>query len=41
LTVFAVVAAMYFIVNRLGNAGLYALERKLAIPGFEGRGSES
>ncbi|MFN2332002.1 MAG: amino acid ABC transporter permease [Halomonas sp.] len=41
LTVFAVVAAMYFIVNRLGNAGLYALERKMAIPGFEGRGSES
>lgn len=41
LTVFAVVAAMYFVVNRLGNAGLYALERKLAIPGFEGRGSET
>lgn len=41
LTVFAVVAAMYFVVNRLGNAGLYALERRMAIPGFEGRGSES
>ena len=41
LTVFAVVAAMYFVVNRLGNAGLYALERKMAIPGFEGRGSET
>ncbi|EPC04084.1 hypothetical protein L861_01895 [Litchfieldella anticariensis FP35 = DSM 16096] len=41
LTVFAVVAAMYFVVNRLGNAGLYALERRLTIPGFEGRGAES
>ncbi|RCV88232.1 amino acid ABC transporter permease [Billgrantia montanilacus] len=41
LTVFAVVAAMYFVVNRLGNAGLYALERKMAIPGFEGRGRET
>lgn len=41
LTVFAVVGAMYFIVNRLGNAGLYALERKMTIPGFESRGSES
>ncbi|GGY09644.1 amino acid ABC transporter permease [Litchfieldella qijiaojingensis] len=41
LTVFAVVAAMYFVVNRLGNAGLYALERKLAVPGFEGRGASS
>lgn len=41
LAVFGVVAGMYFIVNRLGNAGLYALERKMTIPGFEGRGSES
>ncbi|MFC3282937.1 amino acid ABC transporter permease [Litchfieldella rifensis] len=41
LTVFALVAAMYFVVNRLGNAGLYALERKMTIPGFEGRGTES
>lgn len=35
LTVFAVVAFMYFILNRTGNSFLYALERKLAVPGFE------
>lgn len=40
LAIFGVVAAMYFVINRLGNAGLYALERKLAIPGFEQRGSD-
>jgi polar amino acid transport system permease protein len=35
LTVFAVVALLYFIVNRAGNSALYAFERKLAVPGFE------
>lgn len=35
LTVFAVVALMYFILNRAGNSLLYAFERKLAVPGFE------
>jgi polar amino acid transport system permease protein len=35
LTVMAVVASFYFIVNALGNAGLYALERRFAIPGAE------
>ncbi|WP_332719649.1 amino acid ABC transporter permease [Pelagibacterium mangrovi] len=35
LAVMTVVAAFYFIVNALGNAALYALERKLAIPGAE------
>ena len=35
LTVFAVVALLYFILNRTGNSLLYALERKLAVPGFE------
>ncbi|HLW26871.1 MAG TPA: amino acid ABC transporter permease [Kiloniellales bacterium] len=35
LAVFAVVAALYFIFNWLGNWGLYRLERKLAVPGFE------
>ncbi|MGO2008075.1 amino acid ABC transporter permease [Vreelandella alkaliphila] len=35
LTVFAVVALMYFILNRTGNSLLYAFERKLAVPGFE------
>ncbi|MGM0560571.1 MAG: amino acid ABC transporter permease [Pseudomonadota bacterium] len=38
LIVFAVVAALYFIFNRLGNWGLYKLEKKLAVPGFEQRG---
>lgn len=38
LIVFAVVAAMYFIFNRLGNWSLYKLEKKLAVPGFEQRG---
>lgn len=38
LVVFAVVAAMYFIFNRLGNWSLYKLEKKLAVPGFEQRG---
>lgn len=35
LTVLAIVALFYFIVNALGNAGLYALERRFAIPGAE------
>ncbi|ALM53249.1 amino acid ABC transporter permease [Halomonas huangheensis] len=35
LLVFAVVALLYFILNRTGNSLLYALERKLAVPGFE------
>lgn len=35
LTVFAVVALLYFILNRAGNSLLYAFERKLAVPGFE------
>ncbi|QOR39035.1 amino acid ABC transporter permease [Billgrantia diversa] len=35
LTVFAVVALLYFILNRSGNSLLYAFERKLAVPGFE------
>lgn len=35
LTVFAVVALLYFILNRAGNSLLYAYERKLAVPGFE------
>jgi polar amino acid transport system permease protein len=35
LTVFAVVALLYFILNRTGNSLLYALERKLAVPGLE------
>lgn len=34
LIVFAVVALMYFIVNKSGNSLLYGLERKLAVPGF-------
>lgn len=38
LIVFTVVAAMYFIFNRLGNWSLYKLEKKLAVPGFEQRG---
>lgn len=38
LVVFAVVAALYFIFNRLGNWGLYKLEKRLAVPGFEQRG---
>lgn len=37
LTVFAVVALMYFVVNKTGNSLLYGMERKLAIPGFESR----
>ncbi|NWN82565.1 MAG: amino acid ABC transporter permease [Halomonas sp.] len=35
LTVFAVVALLYFILNRAGNSLLYAFERKLAVPGLE------
>lgn len=35
LTVFAVVALLYFILNRTGNSLLYAFERKLVVPGFE------
>lgn len=38
LVVFTVVAAMYFIANRLGNWSLYRLEKRLAVPGFEQRG---
>lgn len=37
LTVFAVVALMYFLVNKAGNSLLYGMERKLAVPGFEKR----
>lgn len=37
LTVFAVVALLYFIVNKAGNSGLYWLEARLAVPGFEKR----
>ena len=39
LIVFGVVALMYFIVNWIGNRALYGLEKKLAVPGFEGQGS--
>ncbi|MEQ5818174.1 amino acid ABC transporter permease [Halomonas sp. SCS19] len=35
LIVFAVVALLYFILNRAGNSALYAFERKLSVPGFE------
>ena len=35
LTVFAVVAFLYFIINKTGNSMLYTLERRLVIPGFE------
>lgn len=38
LLVFAVVAFLYFIVNKIGNSALYRLEARLAIPGFERRG---
>ncbi len=41
LIVFGVVALMYLIVNRAGNAALYALERRLSVPGFERRGEEA
>ena len=34
LVVFAVIALMYFVVNWIGNRGLYALERRYAIPGY-------
>ncbi len=37
LIVFAVVAVMYFLVNRAGNWALYRLERRVALPGFEQR----
>lgn len=37
LIVFAVVALLYFIVNKIGNSFLYRLEAKLAVPGFERR----
>lgn len=37
LIVFAVVALLYFIVNKIGNGCLYRLEAKLAVPGFEKR----
>jgi polar amino acid transport system permease protein len=37
LTVFAVVALLYFVVNKVGNSLLYGFERKLTIPGFEKR----
>ncbi|WP_442489438.1 amino acid ABC transporter permease [Halomonas litopenaei] len=35
LIVFAVVALLYFVLNRAGNSALYAFERKLSVPGFE------
>src|SRR5699024_5025269 len=38
LLVFAVVAFLYFIINKIGNGALYRLEARLAIPGFERRG---
>ncbi len=38
LVVFGVVALMYLVVNRAGNAALYALERRTSVPGFERRG---
>lgn len=38
LIVFGVVALMYLVVNRAGNAALYALERRTSVPGFERRG---
>lgn len=41
LIVFGVVAAMYFIVNRAGNAALYRLEQRVMVPGFERRGGET
>jgi polar amino acid transport system permease protein len=37
LFVFAVVALLYFVVNRAGNWALYRLEGHLAVPGFERR----
>lgn len=37
LFVFAVVALLYFVVNRAGNWALYRLEGRLAVPGFERR----
>ena len=39
LIVFGVVAAMYFVVNYLGNHMIYRLERFLSVPGFERRGT--
>ncbi len=39
LLVFGVVAAMYFVVNYLGNHMIYRLERALSVPGFERRGN--
>lgn len=41
LLVFALVAFIYFLVNRAGNWGLYRFERKLAVPGFETRGAQA
>ena len=37
LAVFAVVALMYLVVNWAGNRLLYALERRVSVPGFEGQ----
>ena len=37
LVVFGVVALLYFIANRAGNWGLYRLERRITVPGFERR----
>lgn len=38
LLIYALVAVVYFIITRGGNAILYRLERKLGVPGFERRG---
>ena len=37
LVIFAVVALIYFVVNRIGNSLLYRVEDRLAVPGFERR----
>jgi polar amino acid transport system permease protein len=37
LVVFAVAAAMYFVVNKIGNSFFYRLEAKYAVPGSERR----
>lgn len=39
LVVFGVVAAMYFVVNTIGNTMIYRLESFLSVPGFERRGA--
>jgi len=35
---FLTVALIFWLLTSLGNAGLHALERRLAVPGFEARG---